>query len=99
MKKMDFNSFKTQIKKLPDVVYSIGEERIPYSICSLQGNVLTVQRESTKKFVELNLDELYKYFTQETTHNTQTARNHITTGYAYSPAAAVINAIKENQYL
>ena len=48
MKKMDFNSFKTQIKKLPDVVYSIGEERIPYSICSLQGNVDCTKRKYKK---------------------------------------------------
>lgn len=92
MKKLEF---KARVQGLVhQVIYSIGEKKIPYKICSLQDDTLTVQRESTQNFVELNVDELYEYFTEETTHNTQTARKHITTGYAYSPAAAVINAIK-----
>ncbi len=95
MKELDF---KARIQGLVhQVVYSIGKKKIPYKIYSLQGDVLTVQRESTKNFVELSIDELYEYFTKETTHNTQTARKYITTGYVYSPAAAVINAIKPKQ--
>ena len=92
---MEKSDFKARIQGMVhQVVYSIGEEKIPYHICSLQGNILTIQRESTKKTIELNIDELYEYFTEENTHNTNTARKHITTGYVYSPAAAVINAIK-----
>lgn len=92
---MDKLNFRVRIEGLVhQVVYSIGKDKIPYKVCSLQGNVLTVQRESTGNFVELNINELYEYFTEENTHNTKTARKHITTGYVYSPAAAVINAIK-----
>lgn len=93
---MEKSDFKIRIRRMVhQVVYSIGKKRIPYKICSLQGDVLIIQRESTKNFVELSIDELYEYFTEETTHNTQTARNHIT-GYAYSPAAAVINELLQS---
>lgn len=92
MKKMDFDSFKVRIEKLPNVVYSISEKRIPYYICSLQGDVLTMQRGSTKGFVTLSVKELYDYYTKESIYNTRTARNHIS-GYVYSPAAAVINEL------
>ncbi len=54
------------------------------------------KRESTENFVELDINELYEYFTEETTYNTQTARKHIT-GYAYSPAAAIINALVKSE--
>ena len=74
------------------IVYSIGEKKIPYKICSLQGDILTIQRKSTGSVVNLNIKELHEYFTKETIYNTQTARKHIT-GYVYSPAAAVINAL------
>ena len=66
-------TFKMKLENLPDVVYSISEKKIPYKICSLQGDILTVQRESTENFVELDINELYEYFTEETTYNTQTA--------------------------
>ena len=89
-------TFKMKLENLPDVVYSISEKKIPYKICSLQGDILTVQRESTENFVELDINELYEYFTEETTNNTQTARKHIT-GYAYSPAAAIINALVKSE--
>lgn len=92
---MEKLEFKARVQGLVhQVIYSIGGKKIPYKICSLQGNILTLQRESTQNFVELNVDELYEYFTKETIHNTQTARKYVTTGYVYSPAAAVINAIK-----
>lgn len=95
MKELDF---KIQIQGLThQVVYSIGKKKIPYKICSLQDDILTVQRESTESFVELNIKELYEYFTKETIHNTQTARKHITGYVAYSPAAAVINALIKSQ--
>lgn len=95
---MGKTDFKVRIQGIVhQTVYSISENKIPYKICSLQGDRLTVQRESTKNFVELSIDELYEYFTEETTHNTQTARKYFTTGYVYSPAAAVINAIKKDQ--
>ena len=89
-------TFKMKLENLPDVVYSISEKKIPYKICSLQGDILTVQRESTENFVELDINELYEYFTEETTYNTQTARKHIT-GYAYSPAPAIINALVKSE--
>ena len=89
-------TFKMKLENLPDVVYSISEKKIPYKICSLQGDILTVQRESTENFVELDINELYEYFTEETTYNTQTARKN-TPGYAYSPAAAIINALVKSE--
>ena len=93
MEELEFNK---RIQGLVhQVVYSIGNKKIPYKICSLQGDTLTVQRESTQSFVELSIKELYEYYTEETIHNTQTARNHIT-GYVYSPAAAVINKLIES---
>ena len=52
-------TFKMKLENLPDVVYSISEKKIPYKICSLQGDILTVQRESTENFVELDINELY----------------------------------------
>lgn len=36
-------TFKMKLENLPDVVYSISEKKIPYKICSLQGDILTVQ--------------------------------------------------------
>ena len=37
-------TFKMKLENLPDVVYSISEKKIPYKICSLQGDILTVQK-------------------------------------------------------
>ncbi len=91
MEKLDYGTFKVRIAELPDVIYSISGG-VPYKICSLQCDTLTIQRKSTESFVRLNIKELYEYFTKETIYNTQTARKHIT-GYVYSPAAAVINAL------
>lgn len=91
MENLNYGTFKVRIAELPDVIYSISGG-VPYKICSLQGDTLTIQRESTGSFVRLNIRELYEYFTKETIYNTQTARKHIT-GYVYSPAAAVIKAL------
>ena len=41
-------TFKMKLENLPDVVYSISEKKIPYKICSLQGDILTVQRKYRK---------------------------------------------------
>ena len=66
---------------------------IKYVLCKV---IYWLYRESTENFVELDINELYEYFTEETTYNTQTARKHIT-GYAYSPAAAIINALVKSE--
>ena len=48
---MDFQTFKEKIKTIK-VMYSVSRN-IPYKICSIQGNILTIHRESTGKFVRI----------------------------------------------
>ena len=55
---MDFQTFKKQISSLK-VVYSV-RDRVLYKVCSVQGNLLTIQRESTGNSVENKLYVLYK---------------------------------------
>ena len=62
MEKLDYGTFKVRIAELPDVIYSISGG-VPYKICSLQCDTLTIQRKSTESFVRLNIKELYEYFT------------------------------------
>lgn len=61
---MNFEKFKSSIISL-EVVYSI-RDKVPYEICSVQDNVLTIKRGSTEKEVKIQLDELYKFYTCET---------------------------------
>ena len=91
---MEFKEFKEQIKSL-GVVYSI-RDKVPYKICSVKDDILTIQRESTENYVDINLKELYDYYKKENRYNTKIARKYISV-YAYSPAAAIINAIIESQ--
>lgn len=56
---MNFEEFKSHIISL-EVVYSI-RDKVPYEICSVQDNVLTIKRGSTEKEVKIQLDELYKF--------------------------------------
>jgi len=87
---MNFQMFKEHIASLK-VVYSV-RDRVPYKVCSVQGNLLTIQRESTGNYVEIKLDELYNFYLSETTYTTKTAREYIS-GYVYSPAVAVIKEL------
>ena len=57
--KMDFQTFKKRIELL-GVAYSI-RDKVPYRICSVKGDVLTIQRESTENYVDISLKELYDY--------------------------------------
>ena len=57
---MDFQTFKEKIKTIK-VVYSVSRN-IPYKICSIQGNILTIHRESTDNDSEINLQELYEFY-------------------------------------
>lgn len=88
--KMDFQTFKKRIESL-GVAYSI-RDKVPYRICSVKGDILTIQRESTENYVDINLKELYDYYKNAERYNTKIARKYIS-GYAYSPAAAVINEL------
>ena len=87
---MDFQTFKEHIASLK-VVYSV-RDRVPYEVCSVQGNLLTIQRKSTGNYVEIKLNELYNFYANETTYTTKAARKYIS-GYVYSPAVAVIKEL------
>lgn len=87
---MDFQTFKKQISSFK-VVYSI-RDKVPYKICSVQGDRLTLQRESTGNYVEIKLDELYDFYTNETEYNTKIARECIS-GRVYSPAVAIMKEL------
>ncbi|WP_304210689.1 hypothetical protein [Phocaeicola plebeius] len=87
---MNFQTFKEHIASLK-VVYSV-RDRVPYKVCSVQGNLLTIQRESTGNYVEIKLDELYNFYSNETIYTTKAAREYIS-GYVYSPAVAVIKEL------
>lgn len=87
---MDFQTFKEHIASLK-VVYSV-RDRVPYKVCSVQGNLLTIQRKSTGNYVEIKLNELYNFYLSETIYTTKTARKYIS-GYVYSPAVAVIKEL------
>lgn len=87
---MNFEKFKSSIISL-EVVYSI-RDKVPYEICSVQDNVLTIKRGSTEKEVKIQLDELYKFYTCETEYTIKNAKKYIT-GYVYSPAVAVIKEL------
>lgn len=56
---MDFQTFKEKIKTIK-VMYSVSRN-IPYKICSIQGNILTIHRESTGKCIKIDLSELYEF--------------------------------------
>lgn len=87
---MDFQTFKEHIASLK-VVYSI-RDKVPYKIRSVQGNRLTIQRESTGSYVKIKLDELYDFYINETVYNTKIAREYIS-GLVYSPAVAIIREL------
>ena len=87
---MDFQTFKEHIASLK-VVYSV-RDKVPYKVCSVQGNLLTIQRESTGNYVEIKLDELYDFYINETEYNTKIAREYIS-GRVYSPAVAIIKEL------
>ena len=87
---MNFEKFKSSIISL-EVVYSI-RDKVPYEICSVQDNVLTIKRGSTEKEVKIQLDELYKFYTCETEYTIKKKKKYIT-GYVYSPAVAVIKEL------
>jgi hypothetical protein len=87
---MNFQTFKEHIASLK-VVYTV-RDRVPYKVCSVQGNLLTIQRGSTGNYVEIKLDELYNFYSNETIYTTKNAREYIS-GYVYSPAVAVIKEL------
>lgn len=72
---MNFQMFKEHIASLK-VVYSV-RDRVPYKVCSVQGNLLTIQRESTGNYVEIKLDELYNFYSNETIYDKGCKRIHI----------------------
>lgn len=90
---MDFQRFKERIASLK-IIYSI-RDKVPYKVCSVQGNLLIIQRESTGNYVEIKLDELYDFYLNETEYNTTIAREYIS-GRVYSPAVAIIRELVNN---
>lgn len=96
MEKMDFQTFKKQIEAL-GVVYSI-QDNVPYTICTIDDNILKIKRESTGSFVRIKMVELYNFYTKENYYDTQIAKDkEYISGRVQSPAVAVLRALTENQ--
>lgn len=87
---MDFQTFKEKIKTIK-VVYSVSRN-IPYRICSIQGNILTIQRESTGECPKIDLAELYEFYKNENRYTTTNAKKY-GLDYAQSPSVAIIKEL------
>ena len=96
MAKMEFKEFKEHIKSL-GVVYSI-QDNVPYTICTVDDNILKIKRESTGSFVRIKMVELYNFYKKENYYDTQIAKDkEYISGRVQSPAVAVLRALTENQ--
>lgn len=87
---MDFQTFKDKIRSIK-VVYSVSCN-IPYKICSIHGNILTIHRESTGNYSEIDLEELYEFYKNENRYTTTNAKNY-GLKYAQSPSVAIIKEL------
>lgn len=87
---MDFQTFKEKIKTIK-VVYSVSRN-IPYKICSIQGNILTIHRESTDNDSGIDLQELYEFYKNENRYTTTNAKKY-GLDYAQSPSVAIIKEL------
>ena len=87
---MDFQTFKEKIKTIK-VMYSVSRN-IPYKICSIQGNILTIHRESTGKCIKIDLSELYEFYKNENRYTTTNAKKY-GLNYAQSPSVAIIKEL------
>lgn len=87
---MDFQTFKEKIKTIK-VMYSVSRN-IPYNICSIQGNILTIHRESTGKCIKIDLSELYEFYKNENRYTTTNAKKY-GLDYAQSPSVAIIKEL------
>lgn len=87
---MDFQTFKEKIKAIK-VVYSVSRN-IPYKICSIQGNILTIHRESTGECPKIDLEELYEFYKNENRYTTTNAKKY-GLKYAQSPSVAIIKEL------
>lgn len=87
---MDFQTFKEKIKTIK-VVYSVSCN-IPYKICSIQGNILTIHRESTGECPKIDLAELYEFYKNENLYTTTNAKKY-GLDYAQSPSVAIIKEL------
>ena len=87
---MDFQTFKEKIKTIK-VMYSVSRN-IPYKICSIQGNILTIHRESTGKCIKIDLSELYEFYKNENRYTNKNAKKY-GLDYAQSPSVAIIKEL------
>ena len=87
---MDFQTFKEKIKTIK-VMYSVSRN-IHYKICSIQGNILTIHRESTGKCIKIDLSELYEFYKNENRYTTTNAKKY-GLDYAQSPSVAIIKEL------
>ena len=87
---MDFQTFKEKLKTIK-VMYSVSRN-IPYKICSIQGNILTIHRESTGKCIKIDLSELYEFYKNENRYTTTNAKKY-GLDYAQSPSVAIIKEL------
>lgn len=96
MEKMDFETFKREVKAL-DVVYSVGRERIKYN-CSVNNEetIVTVVRESTGNSGDINISRLYEFYMKENCYKTTIAEKYVPR-YMRSPAVAILCALTEEQ--
>lgn len=72
-------------------MYSVSRN-IPYEICSIQGNILTIHRESTGKCIKIDLSELYEFYKNENRYTTTNAKKY-GLDYAQSPSVAIIKEL------
>lgn len=72
-------------------MYSVSRN-IPYKICSIQGNILTIHRESTGKCIKIDLSELYEFYKNENRYTTTNAKKY-GLDYAQSPSVAIIKEL------
>lgn len=87
---MDFQTFKEKIKTIK-VVYSVSRN-IPYRICLIQGNKLTVVRDSTGGCPKIDLEKLYEFYKNENKYTTTNAKKY-DLGYVQSPSVAIIKEL------
>ena len=80
------SDFINRARKLNSFTSKRGET---YSDLSLKDNILSFKRDSSGKKWELNVDEVYNVYLEESYFNTVVIRKHLN-GRIYSPALGLL---------